>query len=149
MRVLIADDSVFIRERLQEMLSQQRQAEIVAFVQNGHDALAALRALQPDLAILDIRMPGLTGLEVINEYRKEYDTVKFVVLTFYSSGLFRERAFGAGADYFFSKVDDFEKVAEVVSELIMKQETAFSSVAGGDQPAEPDLEISIKNIIIN
>ena len=120
MKVLLADDSGLILERLEEMLSIYEQAEIVASLKNGAETLEAIRVLKPDLAIVDIKMPGLTGLEVLNEIRKEDDNIKFIILTFYSSEYYRQLALQAGADYFFNKADDFDKVSMVVEEMIWK-----------------------------
>jgi two-component system nitrate/nitrite response regulator NarL len=120
MKVLLADDSGLILERLKEMLSMHKQAEVVASLKNGTEALEALRNLKPDLAIVDIKMPGLSGLEVLNEIRKEDDNIKFIILTFYSSDYYRQLAIKAGADYFFNKADDFDKVSLVVEEMIWK-----------------------------
>ncbi len=120
MRIILADDSLLILERLQQMIGISKQAQIVGSYNNGTDTLEALRTLKPDVAIIDIKMPGLTGLEVLNEIRKENKTVKFIILTFYSSEHYRQIAIREGADYYFSKVDDFEKVflaLEEISEL--------------------------------
>ena len=117
----MADDSDLILVRLQEMLSIDKHVELVGMYRNGTDALEALRILKPDLAIVDIKMPGLTGLEVLNEIRKEDKKVNFIILTFYALEYFRQMAIQAGADYFFSKVDDFEKLASVVKELVLNE----------------------------
>ena len=122
MRVVIADDSVLIRERLQEMLSKFEQIEIVASLKNGVETLKALRTLKPDLAIVDIKMPGLSGLEVLTKIRKENKGMKFVILTLYSSDYYQQMAIKDGADYFFSKVDDFEKVSVLISDMLKKEE---------------------------
>jgi DNA-binding NarL/FixJ family response regulator len=66
-------------------------------------------------------MPGLNGLEVIREIRKENKAVKLIVLTFHSSDYNRQMSIEAGADYFFSKADDFEKIAGVVEEMLSKE----------------------------
>ncbi len=117
MKILIADDSVLILERLQEMLAEIDHVEVVASLNNGIDTLKALRTLTPDLAILDIRMPGLSGLEVLNAIRKENKSVIFIILTLHSQGYFRQLAIHAGTNYFFNKADDFEKISQVVSGL--------------------------------
>jgi DNA-binding NarL/FixJ family response regulator len=117
MKILIADDSVLILERLQETLGEIDQVEVVASLNNGIDTLEALRTLTPDLAIIDIQMPGLTGLEVLNAYRKENKSVIFILLTLHSQGYIQQLANQAGTDYFFSKVDDFQKITQVVAEL--------------------------------
>lgn len=121
MRILLADDSALILERLQEMLSVFGQVEIVGSLKNGTETLDALRILKPDLAIVDIKMPGLSGLEVLTQFRKENSSVKFIMLTFYCSGYYKQMALQAGTDYFFNKVDDFEKVSQVVAELVAEE----------------------------
>jgi YesN/AraC family two-component response regulator len=121
-KIVIADDSEMILDTLREMLNPFSRAEIVATCKNGNDALEAIRTLKPDLAIVDIQMPGLTGLQVVAETRKENKTTPFIILTFYSSGYYRQQAILAGADYFFSKTDDFQKIAEVVGEMLKKEE---------------------------
>jgi two-component system response regulator DesR len=118
MRVVIADDSSLILKRLLEMISIHKQVEIVGTYKNGTDTLSALRILKPDLAIVDIAMPGLSGLEVLKEIRKENETLRFIIFTFHSSDYYRQMAIQDGADYFFSKVDDFEKVETTIKELL-------------------------------
>lgn len=103
------------------MLGIFGQVEIVGSFKNGSQALDALRILKPDLAILDIQMPGLSGLEVIHEFRKENETVKFIILTLFSSGYHRQAAMDAGANYFFNKID-FEKVSQLVADLLAENE---------------------------
>lgn len=117
MKILIADDSVLILERLQQILGEIDQVEVVASLDNGIDTLEALRTLNPDLAIIDIQMPGLTGLEVLNAYRKENQSVIFILLTLHSQGYIKQLAIQSGTNYFFSKVDDFQKITQVVEEL--------------------------------
>jgi two-component system response regulator DesR len=121
MRVLLADDSGLILERLTEMLNMYKKVEIVGSLKNGTDTLEALRALKPDLAIVDLKMPGLSGLEVIHEIRKEDKAVKIIILTFYSSDYYRKISINAGADYFFNKVDDFDEVSMVVAGMLWKE----------------------------
>lgn len=118
MRVILADDSNLILERLQEALRVFKQVEIVGLCDNGIDTLNAIRVLKPDLAIIDIEMPGLTGLEVLQEVRKEGAGLKIVILTFYSSDYYQQAAIKLGADYFYSKVDDFEKIPLLIASIL-------------------------------
>ncbi|NTW34323.1 MAG: response regulator transcription factor [Bacteroidetes bacterium] len=122
MKILLADDSDLILERLQEMLSMYEQVDIVGSFTNGVEALEALRILKPDLAIIDLKMPGLSGLEVLNEIRKKDKKLKFIIFTFYTSEYYKTMAIKAGTDYFFSKIDDFEKVSKVVEEMMLQKE---------------------------
>jgi len=122
MRVLIADDSDLIRDRLQQMLRQYKQVEIVGSFGNGTETLEALHCLKPDLAIIDYKMPGLSGLEVLKGIQSEKTAFKIIILTFYSSDYYRQLAMKYGADYFFSKADDFEKISSVVDAMVIKEE---------------------------
>lgn len=118
MRVIIADDSAFIRDRLQDVLQSFIQVEIVGVFNNGTETLKALQTLNPDLAIVDIKMPGMSGLEVLKRTRNEGNSLRFIILTFHATDDYRQLAMEEGADYFFSKVDDFEKVEEVIKEMV-------------------------------
>jgi len=129
MKVLLADDSVLILERLQEMLSVYREVEIVGSFENGIDTLDALRTLQPDLAIIYIRMPELSGLDIFTQFRKENKSITFIILTLYSSDYFKRMTIKAGSDYFFNKIDDFERVSEVVAELLAKENSRYIETA--------------------
>ena len=121
MKILLADDSVLMLETLQEMLSVYNKVEIVGTYKNGTDALEAMRILKPDLAIVDNKMPGLSGLEVLTEIRKENKFLKFILLTFYAQDYYRQMALKAGADYFFSKSEEFEKLSLIVAQMIDKE----------------------------
>jgi two-component system response regulator YesN len=121
MKVLIAYDTNLIRERLQEMVSVSRQLEVVGSFANGTDTLEGLRTLKPDLAIIGLEMTGLNGIEVLKEIRKENSSLVYIILTLFSSEFYREMAMEAGADYFFSKPDDFKKVARVMVEMVIKE----------------------------
>ena len=123
MRVLIADDSVLMLDRLRAIISGFKQAEIVGELQNGNDALEALKSLKPDLAIIDIKMPGLNGLEVLYNIRKENKVLTFIIFTLFASDYIADLAIKSGADYFFNKVDDFDKLSHVVSEMIFKYDS--------------------------
>jgi DNA-binding NarL/FixJ family response regulator len=116
-KVLIADDSHFILDRLQQMLFSMEDVEVVGAFQNGTDALNALHELKPDLAILDNKMPGIKGIDIIREIRKVDSKVKLMLLTFYADTYYRQQAMKAGADYFFSKNEDFENIPEVIMGL--------------------------------
>lgn len=82
--LFIADDEYFILERLKQLLDYPGLGyRLIGTAQNGHDALQFIERQTPDLAILDIKMPGLSGLEIAEQiYRKKYNT-KVIILTSY------------------------------------------------------------------
>lgn len=120
MRVLLADDSILMLDRLNEMLAPCNGVELIGECRNGTQTLNAILALEPDMVIIDISMPGLNGLEVIEAAKLAKSRTFFVVLTMYASQHYRELAMLLGSDYFLSKVDDFEDIPRVVQEMIIK-----------------------------
>jgi DNA-binding NarL/FixJ family response regulator len=120
LRILLADDSDLILQRLHERISTCKGVETIGSFTNGTETLEALRILKPDLAIVDIKMPGLSGLQVLKEIRKEDKALKFIILTLYTSDNYRQLAIQNGADFFFSKVDDFDKIPQVIKEMELK-----------------------------
>jgi len=121
MKVLIADDSKLILKRLQEIVGNYTGAELVGSYTNGTDALKAMKNLKPDLAILDIKMPGYNGLEVLHEIRKENKQIKIIIFTLYTSGFYRQLSNKEGADYFFSKVDEYDKIHFVIEKMLSNE----------------------------
>ncbi|MFZ4413723.1 MAG: response regulator transcription factor [Bacteroidales bacterium] len=122
MKILLADDSDLMLDRLMEMLSKYPQVEVVAALKNGSEILETVKRSKPHLAILDLRMPGLNGLDVLKALRKENLYVRIIILTFFATDNYRLVAKLLGADYFFSKVDDFDQVEQVVLSLLQKEE---------------------------
>ena len=118
MKIILADDSDLILERLKEIISAFGRLEVIATVKNGTETLESLRTLKPDIAIVDINMPGLSGLEVLSEIRKENSKIIIIILTFYSSEYYRKLAGIAGADYFFNKADEFDKIPASIENII-------------------------------
>ena len=117
LKVFIADDSAFIRERLPAMLSEIPGIEVVGQAKNGAEALDSIRALNPDVVILDIRMPGKTGIEVLHELKKDKPAPVVIMLTNYPYPQYKKKCLGLGADFFFDKSTDFDKLFDVLKEL--------------------------------
>jgi len=118
MKVILTDNSQLIIDRLNDMLCVLKDVEIVGSFNNGTDTLEAIKTLNPDLVIIDINMPGLNGLQVLGAVKKENHKTKFIVLTFYATNYYRREAIKLGADYFFSKSEDFKKIPEVITDLL-------------------------------
>ena len=128
MKVFIVDDSEVMRERIIGMFSEIPEIEIVGQAQNAEDAIKHIRNLKPDVAIIDIRMPGGNGIEVLKNTRKNKPAPLKIMLTNYPYPQYRKKCMDAGADYFFNKSSEFEKVIEVLKKLIRK-----SNIKGNPQ----------------
>jgi len=119
MKVFIADDSAVVRERLIEMLSEFPEIEIIGQAQSVPESIESIRALHPDVVILDIRMPGGSGIDVLQNIKKNNPALIVIMLTNYPYPQYRKKCMEAGADYFFDKATEFEKVTEVLKKLIL------------------------------
>ena len=114
MKVFIADDSAELRERIVDMISEEESIEMVGQAENVPEAINAIRKLKPDVIILDIRMPGGCGIDVLNTIEKDGCTPIIIMLTNYPYPQYRKKCFDAGADFFFDKSSEFEKVIDVL-----------------------------------
>lgn len=125
-KILIADDEPFLREALKrELQSSWPQADLIAEAKNGVEALEMIQKLKPDIAFLDIKMPGLTGIEVAAEIAA---TCHIVFITAYDK--YAVEAFDKGAvDYVLKPVEPlrFKKTIERLTKKINAAETISST----------------------
>jgi len=121
-QVLIVDDSLFIRTILRDLLKDSPEIEIVGTAVNGIDALAKIADLKPDVVTLDIEMPRMNGLEVLEALQKERVRPKVIVLSTLTSRQadMTHRALRLGADDFMLKPRDVPNVRGIERELIQK-----------------------------
>jgi len=118
MRVLIADDSDVLVQRLVTMLTEVEGVEVVGRVGSVSEASRAVRDLKPDALVLDIRMPGGSGIDVLEAMKRDQVTPIVIVLTNYGYPQYRKKCLQSGARFFLDKSTEFEKVGEVLQSLI-------------------------------
>lgn len=117
MKVLIAEDSDLLRDRLKGLLKKFDSVLVVAEAENGDEALRLIRQTDPDVAILDIRMPKINGIEVLKKIRMTGSRPQIIILTNYPYKQYRDRCLAEGADYFFDKNKDIEELSELIGGL--------------------------------
>jgi len=117
-KIFIADDSSVVRERLVTMLSEIEGHEITGVAQDGIEAIERIQELKPDVLILDIRMPLRSGVDVLRTVKQIDPAPKVIILTNYPYPQYRKRCMEEGADFFFDKSTEFEKVLEVFRQLV-------------------------------
>ena len=117
-KIVIADDSALWRDRIKSILIDINNVFVAGEAENGEDALQLIREKDPDLAIIDIRMPEMNGIEVLKKIRELKMKVKICILTSYPYPQYKKRCFEAGADYFLSKTEDFEKINIVINNML-------------------------------
>lgn len=103
LRLLLVDDHTTVREGLKHILTGSDKGWTVAEAGSGFDALAALRCAHFDIAIVDLSMPGMNGLELITRVRAEFTRLPLLVLTMHAEEAYALRAFKAGANGYLTK----------------------------------------------
>ena len=119
---LIADDEPHLARHLAEQLGRLwPELQIVAMARNGVEAAQQIEALQPDFAFLDIRMPGMTGLELLEIITQKYPHIHVSMISAYGEGDNHRRAMASGAKEFFTKPIDFGRLKQEVHAQIGQQ----------------------------
>ena len=114
LRVVLADDHVFVRDGIKSLLENEANIEVVGEATDGVEALKVVETEQPDLLILDIRMPNLTGIEVVEKLRTQNNLVKIVMLSMHESEEYVLKSIKAGADGYLLKGSSKEEFLKAV-----------------------------------
>ena len=117
-RVVLADDHVFVRDGIKSLLENEANIEVVGEAVDGADALEVVATSKPDLLIVDIRMPNLTGIEVVEKLRSDHNNVKIIMLSMHESEEYVLKSIKAGADGYLlkgSSKEEFLKALHTVA----------------------------------
>src|SRR5882724_4776020 len=117
MKVFIADDSHVVVERLADLLKEVPGVRLVGRANDVAEAIHSIVLANPDAVILDLQMPGGSGLEVLRAIRQSRPSVWVLICTNYPYPQYREECIAAGADYFLDKSAEFEKIPEILRQL--------------------------------
>jgi DNA-binding NarL/FixJ family response regulator len=120
MKVFIADDSRVVVERLADLLKEVPGVQLVGRAEDAPEAIHSIVKTNPDAVILDLQMPGGSGLEVLRTIRQSHPSVWVLICTNYPYPQYREECIAAGANYFLDKSAEFEKIPEILRELTKK-----------------------------
>ena len=132
LKIVLADDHALLREGLKLLIQSQEDMEIVGEADNGVDAVTAVRAMDPDVLLLDIAMPKMTGLDTIKLIRQASPQTRIVVLSRYEKEAYVQQALESGALGYVVK-------GEPSSELL----EAIRSVARGRYYLSPQVHGSV------
>jgi two-component system, NarL family, response regulator DesR len=138
-RVLLAEDQAMVRGALAGLLSLEPDIEVVAQVARGDEVLAAAREQRPDVALLDIEMPGADGLEAAAQLRGELPDCKVLMLTTFGRPGYLRRAMEEGAAGFLLKDDPAEALARAIrramrGERVVDPGLAAAALSQGENP---------------
>jgi two-component system response regulator RegA len=126
-RVLVVDDDEVFRTRLCRALAQRNWEASAAG--SGEEALAVARERSPDLALVDLRMPGMDGLDVVEGLREVSSSMTIIVLTGYGSIPTTISAMKKGADYYLSKPADADQILAAYEKLQAPENVAADALA--------------------
>ena len=121
--VLSAEEAAQMSEQVMCILSQLDQMEIIGAARDGLEAIDSIRKLNPEVVILDIRMPRSSGLKVLESIKKDALHPIVLVLNNYPYPQYRKKFIEAGAHYFFDKSTEFDKIPEVLERLVLMSNT--------------------------
>lgn len=111
-RVILADDHDLIRQGLRTMLEGAHDIEVVAEAANGRELIDAVRAHFPDVVVVDIRMPGMDGIEAVRRIKKHHPNVKALMLTVHDEDAYVHEAISAGATGYLLKTVSTEELVK-------------------------------------
>jgi two-component system, NarL family, response regulator DesR len=141
-RILIAEDQAMVRGALAALLAFEPDLQVVAQVASGDDVLPAAREARPDIALLDIEMPGMDGIEATATLRDELpETIPLIITTFGRPAYLR-RAMQAGARGFLVKDQPAERLANAIrraatGERVVDPELAAAALVDSESPLTP------------
>ncbi len=116
-RILLADDHVLIRHGIRNIISNNPALKVIGEVGDGEELLTFLEKMVPDLLILDISMPKLTGIEAVGKVKKIYPQVKILMLTMHKNKQYFYHAMSAGADGYLMKEDSDEELLLAIKRI--------------------------------
>lgn len=131
-RILCVEDHRIVREGIRLLLEREPDLAVVAVAENGEQALAEHRAHRPDVTLMDLQLPGMSGLEAIRAIRKDYPDARIVVLTMYQGDEAIFSALEAGATTYLLKDSLADELIDVVR-----------SVHAGGRPMLPAIEAKL------
>jgi len=146
-RVLVADDHAIIREGLRVMLGNQPDMEVVAVATNGREAIQLVDKYEPDIAVIDISMPELNGVEAIQQMMPRHPHLQVVVLSIHETKPYVYRALKAGAKGYLVKETAGLEVVDAVravqrGERYLSQSISDLLTTGSFQKLESLIDVS-------
>ncbi|HZQ09682.1 MAG TPA: response regulator transcription factor [Anaerolineae bacterium] len=124
-RVLLADDHAVVRKGIRDFLEEDQTLRVIGEANDGEEALALIAAHAPDVAVFDIQMPRLNGLDATRRVKKEFPKVQVLILTAYDDDPYLFAALQAGANGYLLKTSSSEELLHAVH-AVAEGETALS-----------------------
>ena len=113
--VFIVDDSAVVRDRLAQLITELPGVRVVGHADIAFEAIQEIRRLRPHCVVLDISMPGGSGMYVLETIKRELPGLTVIMLTNFAHEQYRQKCLQLGADHFFDKTSEFERVLDILN----------------------------------
>jgi DNA-binding NarL/FixJ family response regulator len=147
-RILIADDHPVFRQGLAALIANEHDLELVGEASDGREAVSQYRLLRPDIALLDVRMPLMDGIEVTRLIRTEFPTASIIVLTTFAGDVSAHRALSAGAQAYVLKGLLRKELIDTIRAVSKGQKRVDPSVAAEIAHHSGDEVLSAREIAV-
>jgi len=154
-RVLLADDHKIVRDGLKRILAASADIQVAGEAASGDEALALVKTNDYDVAMLDMSMPGLAGIDLIKRLKLEKPKLRLLVLSMHAEHQYAARALKAGASGYLTKDSAAEQMVSALRKIAaggvhISEAAAASLVSGGRQPHETlsDREFEVLRLLV-
>ena len=127
-KIIIADDHPLFRRGLKHALEETNDIQVIGESSNGDDLLSLIKDCIPEIILLDISMPGKSGLDLLKQLKSEYPKLPILILSVYSEEQYAVRFLKVGASGYLTKESAAEKLAEAIRKIV-----------GGGKYASPEV----------
>ena len=134
-KIYLVEDHPVFRQGLAQILNAQKDLTVCGEAATAEEALPAVLRLQPDLVVVDITLPGKSGLELIKEVRAKDTKVKLLVLSMHDEAVYANRVLRAGADGYIMKQEDSEEIVHAIRDVLGGHMYLSEEVLGGTHKA--------------
>ncbi len=141
-RVVVVDDEAMVRDALVAVLGMQDQIEIVGEAARGDEGVALIGKLKPEVAVLDLQMPGMDGIETATEAAKVSPSTRCIIVTSHARPGYLRKALSSGVAGFVPKTTPARSLAEVIRQVAaggryVDPSLSAEAIAAGDSPLTP------------
>lgn len=117
-KIFIVDDHPIVRKGLTQLINQENDLTVCGEADSAYSALEALKKIKPDLAIIDISLQGVDGIELMKTMKTRYNGLPVLVVSIHDESIFAERALRAGARGYIMKQEAIEKIMEAIRKVL-------------------------------
>ena len=137
-KIYIVEDHPIFREGLVQLINSEKDLTVCGQAGSAAQALRAIARIKPDLALVDISLPGKSGLELIKELRPQNQQIKLLVISMHDEALYADRVLRAGGDGYIMKQEDPEEIVHAIRDVLGGRTYVSEQVMGSRSTSSPN-----------